>query len=57
MRSTMHNKWPDYLMILHVYQQNQKEIDKIDIRMIINKFIPRIYSRKQRFNSLQVLQY
>ena len=53
----MHNKWPDYLMILHVYQQNQKEIDKIDIRMIITKFIPRIYSRKQRFNSLQVLQY
>ena len=47
MRSAMHNDRLNYLMLLHVYQD---EIDKVNIREIANKFISRKDSRKERFS-------
>ena len=47
MRSAMHNNRLNYLMLLHVYQD---EIDKVNIRELANKFISRKDSRKERFS-------
>ena len=49
MRSTVNNNHLDHLMVLHVYQG---EIDKVDIREIVNEFISRKDSRKERFSLL-----
>ena len=49
MRSTMHNNRLNHLIVLHVYQD---EIDKVDICEIVNEFISRKDSRKDRFNLL-----
>ena len=49
MRSTVNNNHLDHLMVLHLYQG---EIDKADIREIVNEFISRKDSRKERFSLL-----
>ena len=41
-------------MVLHMYQ---KEIDRFDIRKIVNEVIARRDSRNERFGLLQVLTY
>ena len=45
----MHNNNLNHLMVLRVYQD---EIDKVDIREIVNEFILKKVSKKERFGLL-----